>query len=108
MGFIFSGKPEVGCVLNEVVKLMNPAPLNANLTTLTKVKFIPTDISSLTAAGVPGVVLNGNDGRYLWYHHTEADVLTIMDSKSLDTCLGVWASLSYVIADMKENFPRGS
>ena len=102
MGFIFSGQPEVGCVLNEIMKLMAPA----NLTTLTNSKFMPTDIANFAAAGIPSVVLNGNDGRYFWYHHTEADVLTAMESKSLDTCLAVWASLSYIIADMREALPQ--
>lgn len=105
MGFIFTGKPEVGCVLNEIRSLIQPT---VNLPMLTKARFMPTDVAYMAAGGVPSVVLNGNDGRYFWYHHTEADVLTAMESKELDNCLAVWAATTFILADMNENLPFGN
>lgn len=105
MGYIFTGKPSVGCVLNEIRSLMLPP---ANLTLLTRARFMPTDVAYMAATGVPSVVLNGNDGKYFWYHHTTADVLTAMQSKELDTCLAVWATTAFILADMKENLELGN
>jgi len=104
MGYIFTGKPEVGCVLNEIRNLI---PTAANFSSLTKTRFMPTDVAVLAAGGVPSIVLNGNDGKYFWYHHTEADVLTTMDSKELDNCLAIWATTTFILADMTEKLPSG-
>ncbi|CAG7719431.1 unnamed protein product [Allacma fusca] len=58
--------------------------------------------------GVPGVSLKNNNDHYFWYHHSEADVLTVLDSDELDRCLAVWAASSYVLANLQDPLPRES
>lgn len=102
-GLLFSGTPEATCITYEIMKLYQS---RTNATSLIRVRGMPTDIYLMNRAGVPGIVLNGDDGRYMWYHHTEADAMTALEPNELDKCLAVWASTAYVIADLAEKLPR--
>lgn len=102
-GLLFSGSLQSACIIHEIMQLYENGT-NAN--SLIRLRAMPTDIYLMTRAGVPGMVLNGDDGRYFWYHHTAADAMTAVQSADLDKCLAVWASTAYIISDLKEKLPR--
>jgi len=77
-----------------------------NASSFVQVTGTPTDIYALGKYYVPNIVLNGDDGRYFWYHHTEADTIHALNPNTLDKCLAVWASTAYIIADLDEKLPR--
>lgn len=52
-----------------------------------------------------GSLLNANE-RYFWFHHTEADTMDVMDPDALDKSTALFAVVSYIIADLSEEFPR--
>lgn len=61
---------------------------------------------SLWAGKIPtGSLMNMNQ-KYLWYHHTAADTMDVLNSDDLDKATALWASVSYIIADLKAEFPR--
>ncbi|ODM94782.1 Carboxypeptidase Q [Orchesella cincta] len=62
--------------------------------------------ASLIEEGVPGLSNNNEADKYFWYHHTEADTITMMDSVELDLNTAMWAVSSYVIADLSVKLPR--
>jgi len=102
-GLLFSGSTKATCIVHEIMNLYSEM---TNATSLIRVGGVPTDIYLMNRGGVPGIVLNGDDGRYFWYHHTNADTMTAMNPSELDKCLAVWASTAYIIADLKEKLPR--
>ncbi|CAL8110730.1 unnamed protein product [Orchesella dallaii] len=102
-GLLFSGSTKATCIIHEIMQLYSQM---TNATSLIRVGGVPTDIYLMNRGGVPGIVLNGDDGRYFWYHHTDADTMTAMQPANLDRCLAVWASTAYIIADLNEKLPR--
>jgi carboxypeptidase Q len=72
-----------------------------------KYNRVAYDIEVLEDNGVPGFSLRHDNDHYFWYHHTEADVLTVLDSDELDRCTAIWAAVSYVLADLTDPLPRG-
>jgi len=103
MGFYFAKLPEVGCILNEIAKLV---PIT-NSTEFVLAPAIPSDLDLFVQnSTVPAVDFIGNDGRYFWYHHTEGDTMTAIDTDDLDYCLVVYATTAYVLADMEPRLPR--
>lgn len=44
--------------------------------------------------------------RYFWYHHSVADTMDVLDPDDLDKATAVWAVVSYIIADLTDDFPR--
>lgn len=84
---------------------------------------VGSDISAWTRSLIPGAsLLNANDkwvlfnphlnyqsksySRYFWYHHSVADTMDVLDPDNLDKATAVWAVVSYIIADLKDDFPR--
>ncbi|CAG7824644.1 unnamed protein product, partial [Allacma fusca] len=101
-GLDFAGTEEAGCIVYEILKLLAPWGLNE----YEKFNRVSSDITMLQDKGVPGVSLRHNNDNYFWYHHTEADVLTVLDTDELDRCLAVWAASSYVLANLQDPLPR--
>lgn len=66
------------------------------------------DIEPLLAAGVPGFSLDVDASRYFWYHHSDADMMTVLDRGELARCVAVMAVAAYVAADMPEPLPRSA
>ena len=64
------------------------------------------DIGPLLAEGVPGFSLDVDASRYFWYHHSDADMMTVLDRGELARCVAVMAVAAYVAADMPEPLPR--
>ncbi|XP_054636645.1 carboxypeptidase Q-like isoform X4 [Dunckerocampus dactyliophorus] len=97
----FTGSVAAQKVMEEVVKLL--APLN---TTKLEMHGEGTDISPWMQAGVPGASLHVADSRYFWFHHTEADTMTVQDPQDMDLCSALWAVVAFVVADLEDMLPR--
>lgn len=66
------------------------------------------DIGPLLAAGVPGLALDVDASRYFWYHHSDGDMMTMIDRTDLAHCVAAMAVMAYVVADMPEPLPRAA
>ncbi|XP_077577209.1 carboxypeptidase Q-like [Stigmatopora nigra] len=97
----FTGSVAAQKVMEEVVKLL--APLN---TTKLEAYGEGTDISPWMQAGVPGASLHVADSKYFWFHHTEADTMTVQNPREMDLCSALWAVVAYVVADLEDMLPR--
>lgn len=101
-GIDFAGTHEAGCIVKEVLKLMEPI----NATMYTRYPSVGSDISYLIQEGVPGLSLANENEKYFWFHHSPADMITILDSTELDMNVALWATVSYVLADLTVALPR--
>lgn len=102
LGIEYAAGTKGGCIINEIVKFL--APINATQTKSSSA--VGSDISSWTESLIPGgSLLNAND-KYFWFHHTQADTMDVLDPDDLDKATAVWAVVSYIIADLSEEFPR--
>lgn len=104
MGLIFNGRTQLGCIITEILKLVS---LRGTAGITVQANTYSTDLDQFEDAGVPVLSLYGDDGRYFYFHHTHADTMTAVDSKTLDKCLATWTATAYVLADLSERLPRG-
>jgi len=102
LGLGFAGSHEAGCIIQEVSKLL--APLNAS--DYQAFEKISSDVDVFIPHGVPAISLRTDLTKRYWYHHTEADTLTVEDPHELDLCLATWAVTAYVLSDMRVTLPR--
>ncbi|CAG9859311.1 unnamed protein product [Phyllotreta striolata] len=102
LGLIFRAGTKGACILEEILKLL--APINAT-TAQNSDDAVGSDISIWKDLIPTASLLNDND-RYFWYHHSEADTMDVLDPSALDKATALWASVAYVIADLKDDFPR--
>jgi carboxypeptidase Q len=66
------------------------------------------DIGPLIQAGVPGFGLDVDGSRYFWYHHSQGDMLNVIDRGDFQRCVATMAVMAYVLADLPEPLPRGA
>ena len=102
IGFIFAGK-------QEAVPFF--APLSAILNSQGAGQIIvqpkaSSDISTLTAKGVPSFGPWFDTRTYFNYHHTEADTLDKVNPKELSENASVMAVLAYGLANLEQPLPR--
>jgi carboxypeptidase Q len=64
------------------------------------------DVGPILQRGVPGLALDVDDTKYFWYHHTAADMMTVIDRGDLAKCVATMAVMAYVIADLDRLLPR--
>ena len=64
------------------------------------------DVEATIRTGVPGFALNVDDSRYFWFHHTAADMMTVIDPDDFRRCIATMAVMAYVLADMPDPLPR--
>jgi len=102
LGLDFAGTEEAGCIVQEILQLVHAI----NATTYQRFPSVSSDISVLIDEGVPGLSLNNADDMYFWYHHTEADSITMQDPTEMDLDTALWAVTSYVLADLSVKLPR--
>jgi len=100
-GFSFSGSNVTGCILQEILKHLEP--LKADELAL---PHEGSDIAVFNDDGVPRASLSTTNEKYFWFHHTEGDTITVENSDELDRCLAVWAVTTYIIADLSITLPR--
>lgn len=67
---------------------------------------VGSDIELWTQIGVPGASINTDNGKYFYYHHTDADTMDAEDPQDLDKCTASWAIVAYVIADLSIDMPK--
>ncbi|KAF5270400.1 hypothetical protein FQR65_LT05588 [Abscondita terminalis] len=101
LGLKFSGVPEVGCILQEILNLLT----SLNATQLQTPAEGP-DISKWLSEGVPGGSLFNDADRYYWYHHSDADTMDVEQPDALDQATALWATVSYIIADLSFDIPK--
>lgn len=64
------------------------------------------DVGPIILQGVPGFALDVDDSKYFWYHHTDGDMMTVINRDELRKCLATMAVMAFAIADMPETLPR--
>ncbi|XP_062395588.1 carboxypeptidase Q-like [Sardina pilchardus] len=101
LGLQFTGSKQAQAIMQEVVGLL--APIN---TTALEEHGEGTDINMWMEAGVPGASLHTADSKYFWFHHTEADTMTVQSPLEMNLCSALWAVVAYVVADLDEMLPR--
>ncbi|KAJ8947304.1 hypothetical protein NQ318_004556 [Aromia moschata] len=100
LGLEFVAGAKGTCILTEIMKLLEPI----NATQAVKSTSVGSDIALWTGIIPTGSLLNDNDA-YFWYHHTKADTMDVMDTDALDKATALWASVAYILADLKDDFP---
>lgn len=102
-GLTFSGQNSTAqCVMWELLRLMHP--INA-----TRLTIHPegSDVQVFLDQGVPISSLDTQNDKYFYYHHTEADTMSVENEDDLDKCLAVWTSISYALASLEFPLPNG-
>ena len=64
------------------------------------------DVGPIIQRGVPGLALDVDDSKYFWYHHTAADMMTVIDRGEFARCVATMAVMAYVIADLDQSIAR--
>ena len=57
-------------------------------------------MASLLKEGVPGFALDVDQSVYFWYHHTQADMLNVVNEMDLRRSIAAMAILVYALAEM--------
>nr|XP_023026446.1 carboxypeptidase Q-like [Leptinotarsa decemlineata] len=101
LGIEYNAGPKGGCIIQEILKLLS----SINTTQSSYADAVGSDIT-IWAGQIPGgSLLNAND-KYFYYHHSAADTMDVLDPDSLDKATALWASVAFIIADLKDEFPR--
>ncbi|KAH7960461.1 hypothetical protein HPB49_020004 [Dermacentor silvarum] len=102
LGLGFSGSNgRARCIVAEVLRLF--ASINATQLAL---RASEADVSPWNEKGVPALSLSTANDKYFYFHHTEADTMSVLDRHELDLCTALWAAASYVFADLTIRLPR--
>jgi carboxypeptidase Q len=66
------------------------------------------DVTPLANAQVPALALDIDASRYFWYHHSQADMLNVVDRQDFAKCVAAMAVMAYVLADADQPLPRAA
>jgi Zn-dependent M28 family amino/carboxypeptidase len=102
IGFIFAGKQEALPFLRPIANILNSQGAG-------QIDVQPnasSDISTLTAKGVPSFGPWFDTRTYFNYHHTEADTFDKVNPKELAENGAVMAVLAYGLANLEQSLPR--
>lgn len=102
-GLQFTGNQDATQIMTAIGQLL--AHINATLVTT---GGEGTDISPWMSAGVPGASLANDNERYFWFHHSNADTMSVLNSADIDKCAAVWAVHAYSVANLPSLLPRGN
>jgi carboxypeptidase Q len=64
------------------------------------------DVGPILQRGVPGLALDVDDTKYFWYHHSWADMMTVIGRDDFSKCIATMAVMAYVLADLDGPVPR--
>ncbi len=102
IGFIFAGKPEALPFLRPLADILNKQGAG-------QINIQPSassDISTLTAKGVPSFGPWFDTRTYFNYHHSEADTFDKVIPRELAENAAVMAVLAYGLANLEQPLPR--
>ncbi|XP_035431688.2 carboxypeptidase Q isoform X1 [Spodoptera frugiperda] len=102
LGLAVSGPQKTRCIVAEILKLFQ----SINASTLVEEDSPGSDIAIFTGNGIPGASLHNDNGKYFWYHHTEADTMNVENPEELDLGAAFWTAVAYIIADLSIDIPR--
>lgn len=102
IGFIFAGKPEALPFLRPLANILNKQGAGQ----IDTQPSASSDISTLTAKGVPSFGPWFDTRTYFNYHHTEADTFDKVNPKELAENCAVMAVLAYGLANLEQPLPR--
>lgn len=102
IGFIFAGKPTAVPYLTPLANILNTQGAGQ----ISQQASASSDISTLTAKGVPSFGPWFDTTTYFNYHHTEADTLDKVNPKELAENSAVMSVLAYGLANLEQNLPR--
>ncbi|MCG6954486.1 MAG: M20/M25/M40 family metallo-hydrolase [Gemmatimonadetes bacterium] len=100
-GFRFQGTPAGLAVAKEIGTLLDGIGAGS-----VEMGDGEADVGPTISTGVPGFALNVDDSTYFRYHHTDADMMTVIDPKDFRRCIATMAVMAYVLADMPDALPR--
>ncbi len=101
LGFGFSGPDDMRSKIEDIARLL--APIGADSVFA---QGGGADISPLTNSGVPGMGLKVDGTKYFWYHHTRADMVSMLNREDFNRCVAALALMAYMIADLPEPLSR--
>lgn len=102
IGFIFAGKQEALPFLRPIANILNSQGAGQ----IDVQPSASSDISTLTAKGVPSFGPWFDTRTYFNYHHTEADTFDKVNAKELAENCSVMAVLAYGLANLEQPLPR--
>lgn len=82
-------------------------PFNATILEVSK-DPVDSDIELFQNKGVPGISLRNDNERYFWFHHTQADTMTVEDPLALDLGTAVFSAVTFILADISVELPKAS
>lgn len=100
-GIQFTGTPAAMQVMQQVGTLLTR--INATLVTT---GGEGTDIAPWMAAGVPGASLANDNQDYFFYHHSNADTMTVIKPDDIDLSSITWAVTALGVANLDAMLPR--
>jgi carboxypeptidase Q len=103
LGFKFQGSDSALAIARQIGALLGRVGS-------TQVDFgdAEADVGPSIREGVPGFGLDVDGATYFWYHHTQADMMTVIDRDELRKCVATMAVMAYVLADMPDPLPRAA
>ncbi len=102
-GFRFQGTPEGLAVAKQIGTLLDGIGAGSVVAGDGE-----ADVGPTIRTGVPGFALNVDDSTYFWYHHTDADMMTMINPDDFRRCIATMAVMAYVLADMPAALPRAA
>ncbi|HEY8561540.1 MAG TPA: M20/M25/M40 family metallo-hydrolase [Pyrinomonadaceae bacterium] len=102
IGFIFAGKPEAVPFLQPLAAVLNKQGAGQ----ISQQPSASSDISTLTAKGVPSFGPWFDTRTYFNYHHTAADTFDKVVPKELAENCALMAVLAYGLANLEQPLPR--
>src|SRR5205823_4536542 len=102
MGINFAGPPQIQALLLPVAGLLQSSGAGV----LHSAEDVGSDISPLTAAGVPSFSPIQDSRFYFDYHHTAADTLDKVVPRELQENAAVMSVTAYALANTEQPLPR--
>ena len=100
-GLQFSGNKAATAVMTEVLKLLSPINASSLVSPADS-----GDVAGFMAAGVPGGSLDNENGKYFYFHHTNADTMTVQDPVAMNLASALWSVVAFVVADLDDMLPK--
>ena len=106
IGLSYSGHNHTAhCALHSILQLVGNSSRLLTASQLS-LRLDGSDVTVLAEEGVPVSSLDNGNERYFYYHHTQGDTMSVLDSGELDRCTAFWAAVSYALAAMEDPLPR--